>query len=82
VHRQGGAMAGSSPPGATSVLSALRNGAEVRCHMHRNSLGKGRKKNVKKFHVSNGLWILGIANAILLGILVLWMLGYVHFNVD
>lgn len=40
------------------------------------------KENVKKFHVSSGLWILGIANAILLRILVLWILGYVHFNVD
>ena len=42
---------------------------------------KGKKgKKVKKFEVSNGLWILGIVNAILMGIVLLWILGCVRFD--
>ena len=47
-----------------------------------SSMGKGRKKKVKKFKFSNGLWILGIVNAILMTIVLLWMMGYLHFDVD
>jgi hypothetical protein len=48
--------------------------------MHVNSMGRGGKKKVKKFEVSNGLWILGIVNAILMGIVLLWILGCVRFD--
>jgi hypothetical protein len=51
-------------------------------NMNTSSMGKGRKKKVRKFKVSNGLWILGIVNAILMGIVLLWMLGYVRFDMD
>jgi len=40
--------------------------------MNMSPMGKGRKKKIAQFKVSNGLWILGIVNAILMGILLLF----------
>jgi hypothetical protein len=53
-----------------------------RMNIYVRSMDKGRKKKVKEFKVGHGLWILGTVNAILMGILLLWMLGYVRFDMD
>ena len=43
--------------------------------MKKFSLGKGRKKEVKKFTARNGLWIILIVAGGMIIMLVLWLLG-------
>jgi len=43
---------------------------------------KGRKRTVDKFTTRQGLGIIAAIVAILAGLLLLWMLGYLHFDVD
>jgi hypothetical protein len=50
--------------------------------MRNYSLGRGRKKAIKKFTTHEGGWMLGIISAVLVAIALLWMLGYLHFDVD
>jgi hypothetical protein len=40
------------------------------------SLGKGRKKAVKKFTTRNGFWIILIAAGGMIIMLALWLLGF------
>ncbi|MGD1025444.1 MAG: hypothetical protein ABR880_21890 [Candidatus Sulfotelmatobacter sp.] len=42
---------------------------------------KGRRKSVEKFTTRQGLGILMGISGILSGLLLLWMLGYLHFDV-
>jgi hypothetical protein len=43
-------------------------------------LGRGRRKFVEKFTSRQGLWLLGIAAVIFMGMMLLALLG--HLNVD
>jgi hypothetical protein len=43
---------------------------------------KGRRKAVERFTNWHGLGILVVISAVLGGLLLLWMLGYLHFDVD
>jgi hypothetical protein len=43
---------------------------------------KGRKRTVDKFTKQQGLGIIAAIVAVLTGLLLLWMLGYLHFDVD
>ena len=47
-----------------------------------SQLAKGRRHAVKGFTVRQGLWVLGIAAAAFLAILLLWMLGVLHLEAD
>jgi hypothetical protein len=42
---------------------------------------KGRRKAVEKFSTRQGVGILVAIGGILAGMLLLWMLGYLHFDV-
>lgn len=44
------------------------------------SLDRGRKKAVRRFTTREGLWIVGISSAALIGIIVLWLLGILNFE--
>jgi hypothetical protein len=50
----------------------------------RESMGKyfykGRRKAVERFTNCHALWILLVISVILGGLLLLWMLGYLHFD--
>ena len=39
------------------------------------SLGRGRKKAVKKFRICNGLWMTALIAAGMIAMVVLWLLG-------
>jgi len=43
---------------------------------------KSRRNAVEKFTTRQGLGILVAISGILAGLLLLWMLGYLHFDVD
>jgi hypothetical protein len=42
--------------------------------------GRGRKKAVKKFTTSQGLWIASIIGAATVGILLLFLFGFFHVD--
>jgi Na+-driven multidrug efflux pump len=44
------------------------------------SLGKGRKKAVRKFTARQGLWMAMIIGAGMLGMLLLFLLGFFHMD--
>jgi hypothetical protein len=44
-------------------------------------LERGRRKYVEKFTSRQGLWLLGIAGLIMLGMMLLFLFGYV-VNID
>jgi hypothetical protein len=46
------------------------------------SAGRGRRKAVKKFRASDGLWILGIVALFLVLILCLIVKGYINVDSD
>jgi hypothetical protein len=46
------------------------------------SLGKGRKKAVKKFTTRNGLWMALIITAGMIIMLLLWLVGFFRLDVD
>jgi hypothetical protein len=48
----------------------------------KHSYGKGRRKAIEKFTNWQGLWILAMVGTILIGILLLYMLGYLHIDAD
>jgi hypothetical protein len=50
--------------------------------MKKRSLERGRRKAVDKFAWHHGFWMLAMASAFFLGILLLYLLGYLHLNVD
>lgn len=50
--------------------------------MRTYTTGRGRKKAVKKFTTREGLWMLGIIIAALIGVLALWLLGFLSFDID
>ena len=43
--------------------------------MRNYSLGRGRKRAVKKFRICNGLWMMALIAAGMIAMLVLWLLG-------
>jgi hypothetical protein len=50
--------------------------------MRTYTTGKGKKKAVKAFTTRQGLWMLALMVAVLLGILALWLLGFLNFDMD
>jgi hypothetical protein len=44
------------------------------------SLGRGRKKIVNKFTYGNGLLIVGLVCGLMIGMIALWILGYLNFE--
>ena len=49
--------------------------------MDKYSYGKGRRKAVEKFTTWQWLMLVGVIGGILLGFVVLWMHGYLNFDV-
>jgi hypothetical protein len=49
--------------------------------MGKYSYGRGRKRAVQRFTKWQGLAILLAASGTLVGLIVLWMLGYLRFDV-
>jgi hypothetical protein len=43
---------------------------------------RGRKKAVKRFTNRDGLWMVAIITAALVGMMLLWLLGIVRFDAD
>jgi hypothetical protein len=54
---------------------------ELRAPMGKSSYGKGRRKAVEEFTTWRWLKIVGVIGGILVGFVVLWMLGYLNFDV-
>jgi hypothetical protein len=50
--------------------------------MRAYSLGRGRKKRVKKFRIRNGLWMMALIAAGMIAMLVLWLLGVFRLDPD
>ena len=50
--------------------------------MGKYTYGKGRRKATDNFTNRQGLWILLMVGAILIGTLVLYTLGYLHIDAD
>jgi hypothetical protein len=46
------------------------------------SPGRGRKKAVRRFTTREGLWMVGIIAAALIGMILLWLLGILNVDVD
>jgi hypothetical protein len=46
------------------------------------SLGKGRKKAVKKFTMRNGLWMTLVVAGGMIIMLALWLLGFFRLDAD
>jgi hypothetical protein len=44
--------------------------------------GRGRRKFVEKFTSRQGLWLLGIAAVMMMGMLLLILLGYLNVDMD
>ncbi len=44
--------------------------------------GKGRRKVIEAFTMRRGLWILAVVTALSMGTLVLYTIGYLHFDGD
>jgi hypothetical protein len=44
--------------------------------------GRGRRKFVEKFGSRQGLWLLGIVAAIMIGMMLLILLGYMNVDMD
>jgi hypothetical protein len=42
------------------------------------TLGRGRKKAVKKFGIVNGLWMIAVLTAIMLAIVLLFHIGFLR----
>ena len=50
--------------------------------MRSYSLGKGKKKAVGRFTTRHGLPMLAVLTLFLFGIILLWMLGFLRFDID
>lgn len=50
--------------------------------MRSYSQGRGRKKVVKKFTISNGLWMMALVAAVMIAMVMLWLLGFFSFDSD
>ena len=50
--------------------------------MGKYSYDKGRRKDVEKFTIWHGLWMLAIVGAILAVMLLLYVLGYLPIDTD
>lgn len=50
--------------------------------MRAYSLGKGRKRAVRKFTIRHGLWITAMITATMVAILVLWLIDFFRFDAD
>ena len=50
--------------------------------MRSYSLGRGRKKAVRKFRTRDGVWMTAIIAAGMLTMLVLWLIGFLHLDAD
>ena len=46
------------------------------------SPGRGRKKAVAKFTLRQGMWMVGVVTIAMIGVLLLWLLGYLRFDLD
>ena len=46
------------------------------------SPGRGSKKAVRRFTSREGLWMVGIVAAALIGMMLLWLLGILNFDAD
>ena len=52
----------------------------LRAPMGKCSYGKGRRKAAEKFTTWQWLMLVGVIGGILLGLVVLWMHGYLNFD--
>jgi hypothetical protein len=59
-------------------LRSLFGGSAMRTY----TTGKGRKKAVKRFTRRDGLFMVGLITAALVGMMLLWLLGIFRFDVD
>jgi hypothetical protein len=50
--------------------------------MRAYTTGRGRKKAVKRFTRRDGLFMVGLITAALVGMMLLWLLGIFRFDVD
>jgi hypothetical protein len=64
------------------LLAFLTLLSRLRVRMGKYSYGKGRRKSVEKFTNWQGLWILAVLSAFAVGTLLLYVLGYLHFDAD
>jgi hypothetical protein len=55
---------------------------ELRAPMGNYSYGKGRRKAIEKFTTWQWVGILAMVTAIFIGIALLYVLGYLHFDAD
>jgi hypothetical protein len=64
------------------LLLAFITFLELRAPMGKYSYGKGRRKAVEKFTTWQWVGILAMVTAIFIGIALLYVLGYLHFDAD
>ena len=67
--------------GMESLLLAFIIFLELRAPMGKYSYGKGRRKAVEKFTTWQWLMLVGVIVGILVAFAVLWMQGYLNFDV-
>jgi hypothetical protein len=50
--------------------------------MHNHWPSRGRRKAVEQFSVREGFWMLGIVGVVLMGIMLLFLFGYLNVDMD
>jgi hypothetical protein len=50
--------------------------------MRKYCYGRGRRKVIEEFTNWQGLWLLAVLSAVAIGILLLYVLGYLHLDGD
>jgi hypothetical protein len=50
--------------------------------MKTRSPSRGRRRAVEKFTARQGIWMLGIVILISIGLVLLYVFGYLHFDAD
>jgi Na+-driven multidrug efflux pump len=50
--------------------------------MKTRSFGKGRRRAAEKFTARQGLWMLGIVILLSIGLVLLYVFGYLHVDAD
>ncbi len=66
----------------TSYASSQFRFSRLRVPMGKYCYGKGRRKIIDAFTNRQGLWILAVVAALSMGTVVLYLIGYLHFNGD
>jgi hypothetical protein len=66
----------TAPNGTTALGLAFEPLATI--PMHNHSPTRGRRRVVEKFTIGEGFWILGTVGVILMGIMLLFLLGYLN----